>query len=176
MGTTLGLTLEGKRNRSRRKSGRYEGNLRALAFPSNPDFNIHVQAGCSIDQVTQRNGRQLSAAGGYLRDARHRASLRVETGRSLRDAEAARHPVPFHGWAGLAEQTPLMALWFGEPVAGAGTPNGVVNIVTGCGKAAGAPLAGLARGWTHPPRRADAHAIAARAGTPLREPRSRRIR
>ena len=33
-----------------------------------------------------------------------------------------------------------MALCFGEPVAEAGTPNGLVNIVTGCGKAAGAPL------------------------------------
>jgi acyl-CoA reductase-like NAD-dependent aldehyde dehydrogenase len=33
-----------------------------------------------------------------------------------------------------------MALCFGEFVAEAGTPNGLVNIVTGCGEAAGAAL------------------------------------
>jgi phenylacetaldehyde dehydrogenase len=40
-----------------------------------------------------------------------------------------------------AEQTPLTALYFGELVAEAGFPPGVVNIVTGDGPGAGAPLA-----------------------------------
>jgi phenylacetaldehyde dehydrogenase len=40
-----------------------------------------------------------------------------------------------------AEQTPLSALRLGELIQEAGIPNGVVNIVTGFGEAAGAPLA-----------------------------------
>ncbi|MEZ4562741.1 MAG: aldehyde dehydrogenase family protein [Thermomicrobiales bacterium] len=40
-----------------------------------------------------------------------------------------------------AEQTPLSALRLGELIQEAGFPNGVVNIVTGFGEAAGAPLA-----------------------------------
>ncbi|WP_245476029.1 aldehyde dehydrogenase family protein [Mesorhizobium sp. M7A.F.Ca.US.006.01.1.1] len=40
-----------------------------------------------------------------------------------------------------AEQTPLSALRFGELVAEAGIPDGVVNILTGYGEAAGAALA-----------------------------------
>jgi phenylacetaldehyde dehydrogenase len=40
-----------------------------------------------------------------------------------------------------AEQTPLSALRFGELIQEAGIPDGVVNIVTGLGEAAGAPLA-----------------------------------
>ena len=40
-----------------------------------------------------------------------------------------------------AEQTPLTALRFGELVQEAGIPDGVVNIVTGYGEAAGAALA-----------------------------------
>jgi len=40
-----------------------------------------------------------------------------------------------------AEQTPLSALRFGELIQEAGIPDGVVNIVTGFGEAAGAPLA-----------------------------------
>ncbi|MDQ0503599.1 aldehyde dehydrogenase family protein [Xanthobacter agilis] len=39
-----------------------------------------------------------------------------------------------------AEQTPLSALFLGELIAEAGFPNGVVNIVTGDGPGAGAPL------------------------------------
>ena len=41
-----------------------------------------------------------------------------------------------------AEQTPLSALRLGELIQEAGIPDGVVNIVTGLGEAAGAPLAG----------------------------------
>jgi phenylacetaldehyde dehydrogenase len=40
-----------------------------------------------------------------------------------------------------AEQTPLSALRFGELIAEAGIPDGVVNIVTGFGETAGAALA-----------------------------------
>ncbi|HEY6466817.1 MAG TPA: aldehyde dehydrogenase family protein [Candidatus Acidoferrales bacterium] len=40
-----------------------------------------------------------------------------------------------------AEQTPLTALRLGELIQEAGIPDGVVNIVTGLGEAAGAPLA-----------------------------------
>ena len=40
-----------------------------------------------------------------------------------------------------AEQTPLSALRLGELIQEAGIPDGVVNIVTGLGEAAGAPLA-----------------------------------
>src|SRR6202790_1583883 len=40
-----------------------------------------------------------------------------------------------------AEQTPLSALRFGELIQEAGFPDGVVNIVTGFGETAGAPLA-----------------------------------
>ncbi len=40
-----------------------------------------------------------------------------------------------------AEQTPLTALWLGRLLQEAGIPDGVVNIVTGDGEGAGAPLA-----------------------------------
>jgi acyl-CoA reductase-like NAD-dependent aldehyde dehydrogenase len=39
-----------------------------------------------------------------------------------------------------AEQTPLTALWLGELIQEAGFPDGVVNILTGYGETAGAPL------------------------------------
>jgi phenylacetaldehyde dehydrogenase len=41
----------------------------------------------------------------------------------------------------VAEETPLSALRLGELIQEAGVPDGVVNIVTGLGEAAGAPLA-----------------------------------
>merc|ERR1712000_476866 len=41
-----------------------------------------------------------------------------------------------------AEQTPLSALYFGNIVVEAGLPKGVVNILSGTGKTAGAMLAG----------------------------------
>ena len=51
-----------------------------FGIPYNPDFNSDVQAGCGIYQVTQRGGRRSSTAVSYLRDARGRSNLTVETG------------------------------------------------------------------------------------------------
>ncbi len=49
-------------------------------YPLNPDFNGAVQEGFGRYQVTQRTGRRWSTARGYLRPARKRANLTVETG------------------------------------------------------------------------------------------------
>ena len=51
-----------------------------FGIPYNPDFNSDIQAGCGIYQVTQRGGRRSSTAVGYLRDARCRPNLTIETG------------------------------------------------------------------------------------------------
>lgn len=48
--------------------------------PLNPDFNGARQEGFGRYQVTQRTGRRWSTARGYLRPARKRANLTVETG------------------------------------------------------------------------------------------------
>ncbi|MEP4379795.1 MAG: choline dehydrogenase [Alphaproteobacteria bacterium] len=48
--------------------------------PRNPDFNGAEQEGFGQYQVTQRTGRRWSTARGYLRPARKRANLTVETG------------------------------------------------------------------------------------------------
>lgn len=48
--------------------------------PLNPDFNGATQEGFGRYQVTQRTGRRWSTARGYLRPARKRANLTVETG------------------------------------------------------------------------------------------------
>jgi choline dehydrogenase len=50
-----------------------------FGIPRNPDFNSDVQAGCGIYQVTQRGGRRSSAAASYLREARGRPNLKIET-------------------------------------------------------------------------------------------------
>ena len=49
-------------------------------YPLNPDFNGAQQEGFGRYQVTQRTGRRWSTARGYLRPARKRANLTVETG------------------------------------------------------------------------------------------------
>ncbi|WP_246671121.1 GMC family oxidoreductase N-terminal domain-containing protein [Mesorhizobium sp. 8] len=49
-------------------------------MPYNPDFNGRTQQGAGIYQTTIRNNRRCSAAVGYLRPARGRANLTVETG------------------------------------------------------------------------------------------------
>ena len=49
-------------------------------YPLNPDFNGATQEGFGRYQVTQRTGRRWSTARGYLRPARKRANLTVETG------------------------------------------------------------------------------------------------
>jgi choline dehydrogenase len=50
-----------------------------LGFPHNDDFNGAVQEGAGYYQLTTRNGRRCSTAVGYLRPARSRPNLRVET-------------------------------------------------------------------------------------------------
>ena len=51
-----------------------------MGMPTGPDFNGPDQAGAGLYQTTTRNGRRCSAAVGYLRPARKRANLTVETG------------------------------------------------------------------------------------------------
>jgi choline dehydrogenase len=51
-----------------------------LGLPRNDDFNGPSQEGAGFYQVTARNGWRCSAATAYLRPARGRANLRVETG------------------------------------------------------------------------------------------------
>jgi choline dehydrogenase len=49
-------------------------------FPRNDDFNGPEQEGAGYFQLTARNGRRCSTAVGYLRPARGRTNLKVETG------------------------------------------------------------------------------------------------
>jgi choline dehydrogenase-like flavoprotein len=49
-------------------------------IPYNPDFNGPVQAGAGVYQTTTRNARRCSAAVAYLRPAKGRKNLTVETG------------------------------------------------------------------------------------------------
>ncbi|MDR3465590.1 MAG: choline dehydrogenase [Xanthobacteraceae bacterium] len=49
-------------------------------LPVNRDFNGASQEGAGFFQTTSRNGRRASAAVAYLRPAKGRANLRVETG------------------------------------------------------------------------------------------------
>ena len=51
-----------------------------LGIPPNDDFNGPVQEGAGYLQLTTRNGRRASAAVAYLRPARSRPNLAVETG------------------------------------------------------------------------------------------------
>ncbi|MGO1074983.1 GMC family oxidoreductase [Inquilinus sp. CA228] len=52
-------------------------------LPYNPDFNSGHQEGCGLYQITARNGRRSSAAVAYLKPARGRSNLRVETGTTV---------------------------------------------------------------------------------------------
>ncbi|CAB3679568.1 MULTISPECIES: GMC family oxidoreductase [Achromobacter] len=56
------------------------GAARALGLPHVTDFNNGDQEGVGYYQLTTRNGRRCSTAVAYLRPARGRANLRVETG------------------------------------------------------------------------------------------------
>ncbi|CUJ41270.1 GMC family oxidoreductase [Achromobacter xylosoxidans] len=56
------------------------GAARALGLPHMTDFNSGDQEGVGYYQLTTRNGRRCSTAVAYLRPARGRANLRVETG------------------------------------------------------------------------------------------------
>jgi len=51
-----------------------------FGMPYNPDFNGKVQEGAGIYQTTIKNNRRCSAAVGYLRPAKGRPNLTVETG------------------------------------------------------------------------------------------------
>jgi len=48
-------------------------------YPFNPDYNGKSQEGFGYYQVNQRNGRRWSAADAYLRPARSRPNLKVQT-------------------------------------------------------------------------------------------------
>jgi 4-pyridoxate dehydrogenase len=52
----------------------------AAGFPHNPDYNGAQQEGFGRSQYTIRDGRRSSSARAYLRPARHRRNLHVETG------------------------------------------------------------------------------------------------
>jgi choline dehydrogenase len=65
----------------------------AAGIPRTADYNGPEQDGCSLFQVTQRNGRRFSAADAYLRPALTRPNLHVRTkasvlGVELEDARA----------------------------------------------------------------------------------------
>lgn len=51
-----------------------------IGIPRNPDFNGAVQEGAGLNQVTQENGRRVSAADAFLKPAMKRANLTVVTG------------------------------------------------------------------------------------------------
>ncbi|WDZ81849.1 GMC family oxidoreductase N-terminal domain-containing protein (plasmid) [Ensifer adhaerens] len=52
-------------------------------LPYNPDFNSGDQTGCGLYQITAQDGRRSSAAVAYLKPARNRRNLRVETGTTV---------------------------------------------------------------------------------------------
>lgn len=52
-------------------------------LPYNPDFNSGDQTGCGLYQITAQDGRRSSAAVAYLKPARNRRNLRVETGATV---------------------------------------------------------------------------------------------
>ena len=47
--------------------------------PLNPDFNGATQEGAGNFQLTVRNGRRSSTAAAFLKPARKRANLRIQT-------------------------------------------------------------------------------------------------
>ena len=53
-------------------------------YPRNPDYNGARQDGVGYYQVTQKNGRRVSAAQAYLDPARGRANLALHTGAQVR--------------------------------------------------------------------------------------------
>ena len=57
-------------------------------IPTNPDFNGATQEGAGFFQTTTRRGRRASTAFSYLRPAKNRGNLHVET-----DGTGAAHPV-----------------------------------------------------------------------------------
>jgi len=59
-------------------------------LPENPDFNGATQEGIGVAQLTISNGRRNSTAAAYLKPARNRPNLKVQTG-------ATAHRVLFEG-------------------------------------------------------------------------------
>jgi choline dehydrogenase len=53
------------------------GACEQAGFPRNDDFNGPTQEGAGYFQMTTRNGRRMSTARGYLRDARRRPNLTI---------------------------------------------------------------------------------------------------
>ena len=53
---------------------------REAGIPHNDDFNGPVQEGVGHFQTTSRDGRRCSSAVGYLKPARNRPNLKIETG------------------------------------------------------------------------------------------------
>ncbi|MSP97405.1 MAG: choline dehydrogenase [Betaproteobacteria bacterium] len=51
----------------------------SVGIPRNDDFNGATQEGTGYYQATTRNGRRCSTAVGYLRPAKNRSNLRIET-------------------------------------------------------------------------------------------------
>jgi choline dehydrogenase-like flavoprotein len=64
-------------------TGRFLEAAQAAGIPHNPDINSPEQDGVSMSQVTIRNGRRWSAADAYLKPARRRDSLDVQTGATV---------------------------------------------------------------------------------------------
>ena len=54
-----------------------------FGMPYNPDFNGEQQRGAGLYQVTNRHGRRCSAAVAYLRGARKRPNLTIQTGAAV---------------------------------------------------------------------------------------------
>ncbi len=57
----------------------------ACGYPHNPDYNGSKMTGVSTYQITTRKGLRASASAAYLRPAKGRANLRVQTGAHIRD-------------------------------------------------------------------------------------------
>jgi choline dehydrogenase len=71
----------------RKLTGRFLAAAEAAGIPRIPDYNGPEQDGCSIVQVTQRNGRRFSSADAYLRPNTGRENLEVVTGAQVLKVE-----------------------------------------------------------------------------------------
>ena len=61
-------------------------------YPANPDFNGESQEGAGPYQLTTWQGRRCSSATGYLKPAKARPNLSIETGRSCLPRGILGHP------------------------------------------------------------------------------------
>ncbi|MDZ7747646.1 MAG: GMC family oxidoreductase N-terminal domain-containing protein [Halofilum sp. (in: g-proteobacteria)] len=172
-----------------------------VGFPRNDDFNGAHQEGVGYFQLNVRNGWRCSTATAFLRPARRRPNLDVETGalcagidveggravgvRYLRDGvehrvAADREIVLSAGAINTPQILELSGIGDGEVLRGAGVP--VVHHLPGVGRNLQDHLAGPGHLPLHPadhdqrrpaqPRAQDAH----RAQVPARRPRPARRR